>query len=520
MIGFGIRYLNGFVAAAAGPEDPRAEWPPHPGRIFMALAAAYFHSGARPAERKALLWLESLSTNGAFAAPLIAASDVTYRAAVTHFVPVNDKLKSTEAFQGVALLRERQPRTFTRAWLDNETAYIWWPEAKPNLQITEALQELCGKVSRIGHSSSLVHIWIARPEEIGVATWIPDEDRATIRLRIAISGTLAYLEQQFNGTAVEQYAKLKVAAEDTSDKKAQRTARRQLRDLFKDTPPRQFHPNLPADYGYAKPLPPSCFPEIRGSILSPHLLIMSLEQKSGWYRYLDLVSVLKVIEHWRAVLCRQSSDIESRAREVLTGRDSDGMPLQGAHLAFVPCAFVGETHADGHLLGMGLALPRDVSGNCRRDVVKALARVTELNLGRLGVWKVDPVMSTSPPVSLRSETWTADATGARTWGTVTPIANDLHPKSRRPEEACSELLDMIALSCERMGLPVPREMAATPVSPHVGVPTAVEFPMLRRQDGTLRRHTHAILQFAEPVRGPIILGAGRYRGYGVLRPVF
>lgn len=34
-----------------------------------------------------------------------------------------------------------------------------------------------------------------------------------------------------------------------------------------------------------------------------------------------------------------------------------------------------------------------------------------------------------------------------------------------------------------------------------------------------RRHAHAILVFDRPVRGPILLGAGRYRGYGLCRPL-
>jgi len=31
---------------------------------------------------------------------------------------------------------------------------------------------------------------------------------------------------------------------------------------------------------------------------------------------------------------------------------------------------------------------------------------------------------------------------------------------------------------------------------------------------------HAILVFDEPARGPVLIGAGRYRGYGMCRPLF
>ena len=70
MIAIGIRYLNGWsmAAAADGSDKSTAEWPPHPDRLFMALAAAHFETDRDPAERSALLWLEQQ------AAPALHAS--------------------------------------------------------------------------------------------------------------------------------------------------------------------------------------------------------------------------------------------------------------------------------------------------------------------------------------------------------------------------------------------------------------------------------------------------------------
>jgi CRISPR-associated protein Csb2 len=78
---------------------------------------------------------------------------------------------------------------------------------------------------------------------------------------------------------------------------------------------------------------------------------------------------------------------------------------------------------------------------------------------------------------------------------------------------------MIIAGCKRIGLPHPREVIVTPVSSHLGAPPAHAFPRLRRKDGSERRHTHAILLFDIAVRGPVIIGAGRYRGYGLCRPM-
>ena len=78
---------------------------------------------------------------------------------------------------------------------------------------------------------------------------------------------------------------------------------------------------------------------------------------------------------------------------------------------------------------------------------------------------------------------------------------------------------MISSGCERIGLPRPREVVVTPVSTHPGAPPAYAFPRMRRKDGSERRHAHAILVFGEPVRGPMLIGAGRFRGYGFFRPM-
>lgn len=144
MLAFGIRYLNGFVAARTAPDDLQAEWPPHPGRVFMALAAAHFQTGAAPEEREALLWLQSLNNDGEPAAPLIVASEIVQRAVVTHFVPVNDKPGPSKAMlQSAPLTRERQPRSFARAWLDDDVVYMAWLDAEPDRLIRKALEILC-----------------------------------------------------------------------------------------------------------------------------------------------------------------------------------------------------------------------------------------------------------------------------------------------------------------------------------------------------------------------------------------
>lgn len=524
MLALGIRYLNGFSAAAEFDNRERAEWPPHPARIFMAMTAAHFQTGADPMERRALKWLEALD------APQIYAPEAADRAIVTQFVPVNDhnhgyKVKNRKVivFQEIShtgIRRERQDRVFARAWLEDDIVWLVWPEICAEESIKYALGSLCTKVTRIGHSSSLVQMWVARPEEVGEPNWVPDEDRAIIRLRVSTSGTLEDLERRYNGHAVETYASLKTAAEDESDKKAQSAAKKRLKEEFPNGPPRQDRPCLTITQGYAKRRLPEKTVTGSGTVFDPHLLILRLEPESAPYRYLDLPCVLALTQRWREALLSHCNGLPDTVRRILSGHDSNGGVLEEPHLAFLPLAFVGYEHADGHLIGVGLTLPDGLSRDDRRGVLKAVGKVQDLKLGQLGVWRVEPETRESVPLTLRPETWTAHPNGYTRWATVTPVVYDRHPKSDDRATCMTEVAGMIRQACTRIGLPEPREVIVTPVSAHLGVPPAHLFPRLRRKDDSLRRHTHAILVFDQPVSGPILIGAGRYRGYGCCRPMF
>ncbi len=516
MLTVGIRYLNGFAAATDPDDRDRAEWPPHPGRVFMALAASHFETGADAAEHLALEWLEALEP------PLMYVPDGQPRDVVTHFVPVNDKAGPSKAMlQSAPVARDRQPRTFARTWLDCDTVWIVWQKADPPVAIREALAALCAKVTRVGHASSLVQMWLATESQASpTPNWVPDDDRAVTRLRIVAPGVLAYLERCFNGSENETYASLLVAANEQSDKRAQKAARAHIKCTFGGEPPPRHRPQLSVFQGYAPPLPlEKASDSVSGTVLSPHILPLALERLDGPYRHLDLLNVSAVCQRWREALCSQCNGIGANIASILSGHATDGTPLGGPHLAFVPLAFVGHPHADGSLLGMGLALPRALTQGERGAVLAAIGRIRELKLGRLGSWRVVTITAQRPSLNLLPKTWTGYPQGATYWATVTPIAFDQHPKAKDKAAYQVEMSGMIRLACRRVDLPEPREVIVTPVSFHLGTPPAHAFPRLVRKDGSQRRHSHAIVVFEKPVHGPILLGAGRYRGYGLCRPM-
>ncbi len=348
--------------------------------------------------------------------------------------------------------------------------------------------------------------------------WVPDGDRSEIHLRVPGPGTLEDLERRFNAEATETYVALVRAAEDDRDARARREAKKRLKEEFANAPPLRLRPSVPREQGYARParVEPA---ERPGSVFSPHLVVFPLEVRDGPFAALGLRAALEVVQRWREALVSRSNDLPDSARALVSGHGSDGAPLETPHLAFVPLAFVGHPHADGHLVGLAAALPAALPAETRRQVLRALGRVTELRLGGLGVWGLVRDPSARPPWTLRPETWTAHPDGATHWSTVTPAAFDRHPKSKDRGAYQQEAAEMIAAGCAAVGLPRPREVVVTPVSAHLGVPPAHVFPRLRRKDGGDRRHAHAILVFGQPVCGPVLIGAGRYRGYGVCRPL-
>ena len=237
---------------------------------------------------------------------------------------------------------------------------------------------------------------------------------------------------------------------------------------------------------------------------------------------LPLVSTLVVAKACRDTLL---AGCPGPIPEWLSGHSPDGTPSQHDHLAVIPLAHVGRAEADGHLLGIALVLPTEVTGDEQArclgpllyDSIGLPRRIT-LRMGRVGVMDLVLEEREQRPLALRPETWTAaSAQGARRWASVTPIALDRFPKGK---DRWAAMEATVARSAARIGVGEPREVIVAPVAIWPGVPRADQFPaLIPRHDRGRIFHTHAVVAFEEPVCGPLLLGAGRYRGYGLMRPL-
>ncbi len=525
MLALAIRYLNGWAMAAAdGAKKERAEWPPHPDRVFMALSAAWFETGRDREEGEALAWLEKQgppSVNATDASPRLS-SDRRRPQIVTSYVPVNDtKLgkKVPETFvmkklkdAGLGVLpehRSRQPRSFPLVVPHNDTVHLIWRGIDCG-EHEHALASLCRKVVYVGHSASLVQMWLdERPPSPNL---VPVEGIARHRLRVFSPGRLEHLEKRCDRDNVVIHADL-VAKAKTLKGKKKREIQAEIKERFGDSSPRSLRPEPGIWQGYDSP-PRSVEPEPPGSVFDPRLVILTL---TG--RRFSVVSTLKLTEALRGAL--MSSCPRQPPPEWLSGHDENGKPSKKPHMALVPLPFVGSHHADGRIMGAAIVLPGDLDpkivGPCLEPVLRddhGVPKRIRLFNGRWFECEAELEVRETLPFNLRASTWTRPS---RIWTTVTPVGFDRHFDG---PDKWKLARDNVADGCERIGLPRPSEVILQPVSLAEGAPHSREFPHLRRKrDGGRIHHSHAVLVFDGDIRGPVIVGSGRYRGYGLFRPL-
>ena len=252
------------------------------------------------------------------------------------------------------------------------------------------------------------------------------------------------------------------------------------------------------------------------SVFDPHLVVLAIAGKR-----VPLPATLKLTTALRGLLMRKCP--EQPPPEWFSGHRRDGKATAAPHLALAPLAFAGSQHADGRILGLALILPRGLepqeAGRCLEPILtdpETGLPPDDLRLfdgGRLEC-SIELETRERPPASLDPRTWTR---ASRVWASVTPVVLNRHFDGKDEWERAAESVKEM---CGHAGLPRPREVLLHPVSAVEGVPHAREFPQLiRKQDGGRRRHGHAVVIFDEPECGPVLIGAGRFRGYGLCRPI-
>ncbi len=546
MFAIEVNFLTGRFVAAAHYDRGLAEWPPHPARLFSAMVATWADADRPdPAERNALEWLEAQDP------PLIAASPAERRTVLTHFVPVNDarvvstasynrrskkiddlqkdlvdarrsddpassrlvrslntkirnqrkvtQIVSGRAKTGIDLLPERrirQARLYPSVTpTEPRVTYIW--ERGPTHSTATALDDLLGRVARLGHSASLVSCRRAR--EAPEPTYVPS-DRGTV-LRWVRKGQLEHLESEYRQHLGSRPRTLPFTA----------VRYRSFQDTRSAGPPTDLRPDTAGEWLIFEFLPSS--------------------------RHLPSTRTAEIAKALRASIFKYAQD---PLPEGLSGHCEDGTPSSSPHVGFLPLPFVDHKHADGRLMGAAVSMPDSLDSESRQSVLRAVNTWEDacslshwdenqptlyLKLGNAGRIALRRQTGISDLVALMPRVWQQSS---RLWVSATPIALPTHPgplgrgTASSRSKAWQRAQDAIIASCRHIGLPEPEKVVAS-FEPFVhGARPAQRFPAFwqgnRRNVGVARRLVHASVTFAEPVAGPLVLGAGRYLGLGLMRP--
>lgn len=554
-----LRFITDRCVAARVDARERPEWPPHPGRFYMALVAAHAETDGpadeKLAERGALEWLAQLP------APRIHAVEIAERSFVACYVPVNDAIQANTSMLQSApgMPRSRQARAFPTAIpqrctsSDHETPDVTyeWPVTANGLEHRIALERLCRQVVRVGHSSSLVMAWTDGDKRFAVGQrWEPSAEFADWSCRIAVAGELDRLIAACGAERIELFGNLKHEIESTTGK-AQTAAKKRFAEAFGEPyraslrPPEPTPATLGVWQGYQRaPTAPDPLRQVKHNAhFAGELLILTLYDGPT----VDVERTLWLTQGLRAALLAAHG--QTPIPTWLSGHAPDGSPTAEPHAAFLALPFVGYPHADGHVMGLALALPVGVPVHERGRWLGPLLvhpQTGDWADGRIRVWWDREAEWTfqledrpSPPLILRNQTWTRPSA---TWASVTPVVLDRYPKTPREDRQTwqAEVEEIVRLAVTRAGFSDLDVVCIGSTAWHTGVPRAwgktrrlrghgLEpataplgdgFPPLPgRPSRPEKPQVHVCLRFKQPVAGPVLLGAGRFLGYGLCMPL-
>jgi len=542
MFGVEINFLTGRYVATSHYNRRLPEWPPHPARLFSALVAEWAVD-EDSSEREALEWLESQ------APPSIAVSDELPRKVVSYFVPVNDASVVTQSAYFNKLNRlEKQHKSY---WAEIEasegeitskaekisdkiskeldvtnlvanpgntnpkSAEEMLPEGRvkqerffpsvtpteprvtfswdgtPSPAVLEALDNLLGRVTRLGHSSSLVSCRInAEPD---APSLVPASVGRS--LRGFAQGQLSALERKY-----AEHKGLKPRALPYTEIRYKEAQEPPLETLY---------PNTVGDWQvFAFDLNSRAVPSTR------------------------TVAVTKV---FRTALFHYARD---PMPEGLTGHKPDGTPTQLPHIGFYALPWVGHEHSDGRIMGLALNIPNSLDANTVKTVYQAInsweqgqgPSKLDLNFGENGRLSIQRLTVNSELVTLRRSWWRGSLKNpSKKWVTATPMALPTHPgklaqgKAESRSKAWQRAEEAVVKSCLHVGLPEPAKVRVS-LTPFVhGARPAYQYPTFSQKRAgnkeVCRKLLHAVVVFDVPVLGPLALGAGRFLGLGLMLPV-
>ena len=437
----------------------RGEWPPAPSRLLAALVAADgTRDRCRVTDGSELEWFERLPPPDIHAHPQPWHQVLQPRYVVFH--KGNAEQSTHQEYVG---RRGMQVRPGVRVSPRRPCITYEW-DAEVPLRIADALRQRAARVGYLGTADSPVrlHVRAGMPEAEPVEDVFQPDAGGTLDVNVPAAGDVRILDAMYDQW-VDHGA---------------RVARAQF-------------PALRHQVRYRSPVTPA--PDDIGMVAA----WLRLGTPVAGRRITPITTLFK-----QAVLSRHQA-IHGEPPSLLHGHGFNG---KGYELArFIALPDVGFRRSRGRIHGLALWLPPGCDTVMRRRIRDAAYAVRRL-AGRGIDVTVVPHDNEMRPRAANPGRWTRSA---HCWVTAFPALHerrgglDLHEVSRW---------------CRHAGLPAPvRFRSARSPLVHGAVDLApVE---VNRPGRTGLRYSHIALRFSEPVRGPVVIGAGRQRGLGLCVPV-
>ena len=340
---------------------------------------------------------------------------------------------------------------------DAPVSFVWDVDA--SAQHENALRALCRRCTRLGSAESLVALSVERREEIHGPAWRPSASGTM--LRIPIPGIV-----------------------------------RAIAGSVALIPGRV----LPCDWRAYH----------WGSSRRPGRMITVGLARGNW----PVEHAPALAAQLRRALIAVAEADDLPLRPILHGHEEDGSPLQRSHLHFCPLPHVGFRYAVGAVLGVSFIVPSNTDEADRTYVQRLIARWFARGAGL--ATEGGRLLIFGPADSRRTLTDERWCRAAKVWQTVIPMELPRHVARRRQwnRNDWRRVAAEIALACSHVGLPPPIEIEVS------NSPFAVGSPNSRAVRGPHRRPVvHARVLFPDAIEGPLLIGAGRHLGYGLMEPV-
>ena len=502
-------------------QDEELDWPPSPARLHQALMAAAL-TGLPPGNEQslagsaleALRWLEQQPPPNIVVSALSEDPEAAarFRLAIPQNNPAKNDLTKTSILLAPTLRRRAVGRSSGPLKVD----YVWRLEAAASEEAAArhlgVLTDLTAQVRYLGRAEDQIEGQIelkehdsgnASPE--ACETWRPSNQTADVNLWVPKCGTTDDLIRN-HGLVVPSR---------TRKSPASRFLRTQ---------------------GYAR--------EATGGMRPVHVSIFQLVAETGDPDELPLSCETENAGIWRSRIRQKAVDFAldgerwdqpDLAQELITGHPpGQSIRTEQPHLAFIPLPSVSSHgKADGRVRRfalLGYARPDTEAEAEAAEVYRVLCASLDGETVETGKSRYRLQVLAGRPE--KDKVWFQFLRSSRVWHSVTPVAlargfsvpthsKDGSRKLTSNERHLRKLAEWVALlraSLRHIGLP--EDLAATcsitltssPLVPNTH--PAEQY----RPPGESAVLTHARVEFAEPVRGPLIVGDRRYKGYGLFFP--